>query len=406
MDLTAVRLTFSGLRCCVIIPTFNNGGTLERIIRGVLQYTDDIIVVNDGSTDSTPEILEKFRNLEIISCPVNAGKGSALRKGFERAIQKGYSYAITIDSDGQHFPEDIPAFIEAIEKEPDSLVLGARNMDQEGVPGTSSFGHKFSIFWFRIETGMKVPDVQTGFRLYPLERIKDIRLYSTRFELEVEALVRLAWRGVKIISVPVKVYYAPKGERVSHFRKFTDFARVSLVNSILVMMAILWIRPFLFAKGLKKKSVRGFIKEYIVDSRDSNAKLAWSVALGVFVGTSPLWGWQMVIAISTAHALKLNKFVTVAASNISIPPVMPLILFMSYVTGGWILGYGISHIHFTPGLTTLLWVKQNLVQYILGSLVFGLILGSVLGLITWLLLKIFRKVRPDKDTEIPLQPGP
>jgi NhaP-type Na+/H+ or K+/H+ antiporter len=85
---------------------------------------------------------------------------------------------------------------------------------------------------------------------------------------------------------------------------------------------------------------------------------------------------------------------------------MPLILFMSYVTGGWILGYGISHIHFTPGLTTLLWVKQNLVQYILGSLVFGLILGSVLGLITWLLLKIFRKVRPDKDTEIPLQPGP
>ena len=145
-------------------------------------------------------------------------------------------------------------------------------MDQEGVPGTSSFGHKFSIFWFRIETGMKVPDVQTGFRLYPLERIKDIRLYSTRFELEVEALVRLAWRGVKIISVPVKVYYAPKGELVSHFRKFTDFARVSLVNSILVMMAILWIRPFLFAKGLKKKSVRGFIKEYIVDSRDSNAK--------------------------------------------------------------------------------------------------------------------------------------
>ena len=390
-DLTLVQQKFADLNCCIIVPTYNNDHALKEVIEGVLQYTDDVIVVNDGSTDRTMSILEQFPVVDKINIPVNTGKGWALRQGFRHAVDRGYRYAITIDSDGQHFPEDLPLFLDLIEKQPDSMILGARDMTHEGVPGTSSFGHKFSIFWFKVETGITVLDVQTGFRLYPLNKIKEIRwILSKKYEYEVEILVRLAWRGVNVLSVPVKVYYAPKESRISHFRKFRDFTRVSIANSILVFIALLWVRPLSFFQGLRKKSVREFFMEYIVNSKDSNAVLAFSVALGLFIGVTPIWGWQIVTAFGLAHLFKLNKFVTVTASNISLPPMLPFIIFLSYMIGGWVLGVNVSNLHYSSGLG-LQWIKENLLQYLLGSLILGLMLALVLGPATYLLLHFFRK---------------
>src|ERR1035438_158579 len=207
-DFTTIKQQLSGLKCCVIIPTFNNGKTLETVIIDVQNYTDDIIIVNDGSSDNTAEILTNYSHFNILNHPENMGKGRALRTGFDFAVSKNFRYAITIDSDGQHFPADIPEFANWIEKDPDSLIVGARNMTQSGVPGTSSFGHKFSIFWFRVETGLKIPDVQSGFRLYPLDKIKGTRFHTSKYEFEVEVLVRAAWKGIKILAIPVNVYYA------------------------------------------------------------------------------------------------------------------------------------------------------------------------------------------------------
>ena len=251
-DYSLIKQKFSDLKCCVIIPTYNNDRTLEKVIEDVLNYTNDVIIMNDGSTDDTPQIIGKFPSVHVVNFLKNTGKGLALKKGFDFAIKKGFRYAITIDSDGQHFPADFHLFLDKIEQEPDSVIIGARNMAQSTVPGTSNFGHKFSIFWFKVETGLKIEDVQSGFSLYPLKFLKDMRLYTRKYEFEVEVLVRLAWRGVKVLSVPVNVYYAPKEERVSHFRKVHDFTRISIVNSILVFMALLLVRPFLFTKSLKK----------------------------------------------------------------------------------------------------------------------------------------------------------
>ena len=429
--IVSIRQKMQELGCCVIIPTYNNAGTLENVIRGVHDYTSDIIVVNDGSTDETEEILGKLAvgsgqfpvgsgqlavgskhhsttaprhhgtttPLRFITIKKNTGKGFALRQGFNYAIQQGYKYAITIDSDGQHFPEDIPKFIEAIEKHPDSIVIGARDMNQEDVPGTSSFGHSFSIFWFRVETGLKIADVQSGYRLYPLKKIGMIKhFFSRKYEFEVEVLVRLAWRGVSIVSVPVQIWYAPKGERVSHFRKGRDFARTTLLNIILVFSALLWIRPFHFARTLRKKSFKEIIREYFINSKDSNAKLAWSVVLGTFIGVSPFWGYQMVVAVFLAHLLRLNKFVALVTSNISIPPMIPIIIFISYLVGGYVLGIEISHLEYSSGID-FGWIKQNLIQYIVGSFVFGALLAPVSGLVTYTLLAIFRKKAQMKEME-------
>lgn len=386
-----IKKRFSDIRCCVIIPTYNNDHALESVIRGVLNYNDDIIVVNDGSTDSTADILNKFSRIRVITLPRNRGKGWALRKGFELASESGFDYAITIDSDGQHFPDDLPRFLESIEQNPGSMIVGARNMAQQQVPGTSNFGHKFSIFWFRVETGLNIPDVQTGYRLYPLLPLSQIHwVFSIKYEYEVEVLVRLAWRGIPVISVPVKVYYAPKEIRVTHFRKVRDFTRVSIANTILVFAALLWVRPFIFFQSLRKRSLRDFYDEYIVNSNDSNITITVSIAVGLFIGVLPIWGWQMMAAFGIAHVFKLNRFIAVMASNISLPPMLPLIIFFSYIAGGWILGTDTSEIQYTSGFG-LSWIKNNLYQYLVGSVVFGIFVSSALGSLSYILLRFFRK---------------
>lgn len=168
---------------CVLIPTYNNAKTLARVIDGVLRYTSHIIIVNDGATDATPDILARYPQLTIIHLPKNKGKGNALRIGFNKARDLGYDYALTIDSDGQHYPEDIPVFIAAIEAENEpTLLVGSRNMTQDGVPKKSSFGHKFSNFWFHLETGVNLPDTQSGYRLYPLHHIPK-KYYTEKFYL-------------------------------------------------------------------------------------------------------------------------------------------------------------------------------------------------------------------------------
>ncbi len=187
-DKDILRAAFNQYRTCVIIPTYNNDITLPAVIADVAEYTHNIIVVNDGSTDDTALILASLPHIDIVSYPKNKGKGWALRKGFEKAVESGYAHAITIDSDGQHFAKDLPVFMDKLELTKDAIIIGARNMDQSSVPGKSSFGYKFSNFWFKIETGINTPDTQSGYRLYPVALMKDIIFFTRKYEFEIEVL--------------------------------------------------------------------------------------------------------------------------------------------------------------------------------------------------------------------------
>ena len=233
----SLKEKFDVLKTCVIIPTYNNAATLAKVIEDVAEYTDHIIVVNDGSTDNTVEIVKQFPAVQFISYQKNVGKGWALRKAFSYATEKGYKYAITIDSDGQHFAKDLPAFINKLEERTECHYHWCKEYGPASVPGNSSFGNKFSNFWFKVETGITCPDTQSGYRLYPLDSLKGMRFFTRKYEFEIEVLVRAAWKGVKVVSVPVTVYYAPKEERVSHFRPFKDFSRISILNTFLVSSA-------------------------------------------------------------------------------------------------------------------------------------------------------------------------
>jgi glycosyltransferase involved in cell wall biosynthesis len=231
------------LMTCVLIPTYNNAPTLSQLLTDVMQYTTEVCVVNDGSTDSTLEILKQFPAVKVLSYEANKGKGWALRQGFKFALAHGYSHAITIDSDGQHYADDLPLFFEAAHRDSESIYIGARNMGQSGVPGRSSFGNRFSNFWFTLETGIHLPDTQSGYRLYPIALMSSMRWVTIKYEFEIEVIVRGAWAGIAVKSLPIKVYYPPTGERISHFSPFQDFTRISILNSILVIVTYVWIKP-------------------------------------------------------------------------------------------------------------------------------------------------------------------
>ena len=250
-----IRERFRQKKVCVLVPTYNNEKTLEKVLNSLLDYTDQIIVVNDGSTDSTPRLLQQFPQINLVSYSPNRGKGYALRTGFSHAVKCGYDYAISIDSDGQHFAEDLPKFLMKLEDHPAAIIIGTRNMDQSSVPGKSSFGHKFSNFWFWVETGLKMGDTQSGYRLYPVKLMENTKFITRKFEFEIEVLVASAWRGIEITEVPVRVFYAEKESRVSHFRPFKDFTRISILNTFLVTIALLYIKPRDFFRGIKKKNL-------------------------------------------------------------------------------------------------------------------------------------------------------
>ena len=377
------------LKYCVLIPTYNNCQTLEQVINEILKYTSDVIIINDGSTDETPVILKKFMETDIINFPQNRGKGSAIIEGFRYAASKGFEYAITIDSDGQHLAEDIPSFLKKIKETPDALLIGTRNLNQENISGGSSFANKFSNFWFLVETGIKLPDTQSGFRLYPLKPLCGLKYFTSRFEFEIEVMVRAAWKNIPIVPVPVKVFYPEKEKRISHFRPVTDFLRISLLNTTLVFIAFLYARPMMFFKKLKKKNIKEYLNENLLKSKDSNIKLAVSVGFGIFMGIVPIWGWQLVTAIALAFVFRLNKIIVVLAANISIPPMIPLILYLSYVTGGLVLGQSIN-IEFSSDINFDI-IKKDLIQYIVGSFVFGIISSVCFGFITFVFLKLFRE---------------
>lgn len=242
------------LGICVVLPTYNNAGTLAQVIEGLMPYTSSILVVNDGSTDKTTEVLEHFAaRIETIFYPKNRGKGYALQQAFRLAWEKGFKYVLTMDTDGQHQAEDIVGFIAEIKRESGVLIVGSRLLKQRHMPGGNTFANRFSNFWFWVQTGIRFPDTQSGFRLYPLEPVQRMRIFTKRYECELEILVRLAWEGIPLKAVPVNVFYAPPGERVTHFRPFRDFVRISILNTVLVGGAILYGYPKRLYRLIQKK---------------------------------------------------------------------------------------------------------------------------------------------------------
>ena len=223
----------------VIIPVYNHEHTIESVTKQTLALNIPVFVVDDGSTDSTPERIANLGGMHALHHDENRGEGAAISTGFAEA-SKVADWAITLDADGQHNPEEAFKLIQAIPENKRPIVVGVREgMNEKHVPWTSRFGRKFSNFWVFLSGGPRMIDSQSGFRIYPLPEAMNLNVIAKRFQFEIEILVRAGSEKIPVIEAPISVSYPKRFERISHFRPFIDFLRNTRTFARLITWRIL-----------------------------------------------------------------------------------------------------------------------------------------------------------------------
>lgn len=225
-------------RFAFVIPVYNHAETVAQVVKDAQALGFPVFVVDDGSTDNSYDQIKEISGITILRHDQNMGKGAAIITGFTAASAVA-DWAITIDADGQHYPQDAQKLIKAIPKKKRPIIVGSReNMVGKHVPWTSRFGRKFSNFWVRTSGGPTISDSQSGFRIYPLPEALNLGTKARRFQFEVEILVQAKRQGIPVIEAPVRVNYNPNGERISHFRPLVDFLRNSSTFTRLIFTRI------------------------------------------------------------------------------------------------------------------------------------------------------------------------
>jgi glycosyltransferase involved in cell wall biosynthesis len=199
---------------CVIIPGYNEHGRIGKVVEGVKRHAEHIVVVDDGSKDDTGIEAGKAGAV-VLRHEMNKGKGIALNTGFKYARDNGFEFVITMDADGQHAPEDIPAFVEAYGRNRTPVIVGSRMDRAEAMPLVRKLTNRFMSWLLSRKMGQRVPDTQSGYRLFRCDVIPDVPEESGRFAAESEALLMLAADGVKIGSVPIQVIYRDEKSKIN-----------------------------------------------------------------------------------------------------------------------------------------------------------------------------------------------
>jgi glycosyltransferase involved in cell wall biosynthesis len=242
----------------VLIPSYNPGPKVFETVRAARQYWNPVWVVVDGSTDGTAAGLQAMAaedaGLHVIVLPQNMGKGAAVLHGLEEAATKGFTHVLTMDSDGQHPADLIPAFMSASLRRPDGMVLGKPVFDASA-PALRVKGRQVSNWWANLETlWAGIGDSLFGFRVYPIEPLRAVmrgQRWMRRFDFDPEAVVRLCWRGVRPVNVdaPVRYFSVDEGG-VSHFRYLRDNTLLTWMHTRLFFGFVLRL-PLLVLRKLR-----------------------------------------------------------------------------------------------------------------------------------------------------------
>jgi glycosyltransferase involved in cell wall biosynthesis len=218
---------------CTIVPVYNHGLTVGQVISESSRHLP-VIAVNDGSTDTTADVLAHSPAIEVISFQKNRGKGAALQIGFACALRSGFSHAVTMDADGQLPPSALPSFAAAARSNPSAIIVGVRDFARASAPLLRRLSNAISNFSFRLTTRIGLPDTQCGLRAYPLNAIRQLPANAERYAYELELLLLAARSGIPLIPQPVEVDYQAPTSRLSHFHPIRDFLRIALVYARIV----------------------------------------------------------------------------------------------------------------------------------------------------------------------------
>lgn len=249
----------SRIHPCILIPTYDNPRTIEAVVRGAKAHLDAVIVVDDGSGPEARAVLDRIAReglAIVVRRGKNGGKGAAVKTGFEAAAEHGFTHALQIDGDGQHDLEAIPRFLHHAERSPKAAIFGYPEYD-ESAPALRRSARRFTQIWVDLEVGErgKIRDTMIGFRVYPLDAVRSLRIRGDRMDFDIEIAVKIAWAGIPIENLPVAVRYLSEEEGGrSHFQPFRDNFRFALLHSRLCTIAS--TRLFLRLLGLDRLARR------------------------------------------------------------------------------------------------------------------------------------------------------
>jgi glycosyltransferase involved in cell wall biosynthesis len=213
-----------------VVPAYDAEGTVGDVVERLLAlwpWKPDggaVIVVDDGSEDSTSQVA-RSAGAFVVRHASNRGKGAALRTGFERALALGAETAVTVDADGQHFPEEAVR-LAAHDAPAESLLLGVRDLVRDGAPRANRFSNGVSNFFLSRFTGLPLHDTQCGLRRYPIARTLALGGSANGYAYEAECVLRAARAGMPIVEVPIRVHYPEEHLRITHFHSVLDPARI------------------------------------------------------------------------------------------------------------------------------------------------------------------------------------
>jgi glycosyltransferase involved in cell wall biosynthesis len=292
------------------IPVYNNARTIADVARRARAQVQRVVVIDDGSTDANLCELLNGLDVHVVRHPANRGKGAALQTALNYARERGGRYLLTLDGDGQHFPEDIPQLLAVIDRH--AIVIGRRTEIVGDRPRASRFGQDFSDFWIQVETGVAVRDTQCGFRVYPIEPLAQLPLHSRHYTFEVEVLTRALWAGLHTRTTPIRVSYSEAARRSSSFRPGRDNVRLSWLHARLVLRQL---APIPHQRLVADRPDTPRAAPWHERLRRQNAGplgLAAAVGLGVLQGIV-LWPFGMVPVLYESWRLHLNKVVALAS---------------------------------------------------------------------------------------------
>lgn len=214
------------MKICALIPAFNEAKHIARVVHGTKEHVETVVVIDDGSADDTFQIAQAA-GATCLAQPYNSGKSSALRVGFEYARANDFTHVLTLDGDGQHLPQDIPALLRVAEETKAHLIIGTRPFALDAMPRARYYSNTLGSRLASALIGCTVRDSQSGFRLFQLDKLSNLQLRSQRYEIEMEVLIKMTRSGCTIAHAPIQMVYYHQDAH-SHLRPIRDTARTCM----------------------------------------------------------------------------------------------------------------------------------------------------------------------------------
>jgi glycosyltransferase involved in cell wall biosynthesis len=375
------------------VPVFNNRDTLRRVVEQCRAILPNVVVVDDGSTDTDVQQLLSGLGVAVLRHGRNLGKGQAILTASRFVEEQGGEYMITIDADGQHLAKDILKFVPLVEETGTALIIGCRNFSTDNVPHSSRFGRSFANFWLLVETGKVVDDCQSGFRAYPVRYLNRLDFKGSHYDFEAEVLAKAAWAGLELRCIDIDVIYPKPEERVSSFKPFLDNLRLTCIHSMLVARRMLPIRHKQLVQ--KPRSLTpslwrhpGKVMGILLRESATPQGLALSAAIGMFIAVLPILFMHSLVILYVSLRLNLNKIVTLNVQHLAMPPFMPALC----IETGYYLRHGrwLTDLSFA---TVFHQFSSRLFEWFIGSLIVAPLAALLSGAVMYLVAAAIKSAR-------------